>query len=274
MKKLLIVSDWVHDSLTCQEVKTAIEGFLENPSSPNIAFISATPGTINTAFIINQLVETEERYGRPLDTVIFQAADPAIDNSGESEKVWGELFIIRLKSGLHIIGPNAGYVFSLIKPRIDAIFQYPGLSISGSFRARDVFSRVVAHLMDSKQDDLDLEEAHTNLIPELEEQYVAHIDNFGTIITTIPESAIQQKTTYGREVSVTINNVTKTAVYTKSLFDEEEDTLVIYPGTTGNPDDPFIEVSKYVDLTTETDSAMVDFNNPKPGTKIQINQSA
>jgi hypothetical protein len=270
MKKLLVVSDWVNDALTCQEVKTVVEGFLENPLSSNISFVSSTPSTIHTGFLISQLVETEERYGRPLDTVIFQAADPAVDNAGESAKIWGELLIIRLKSGMHIIGPNAGYVFSLIKSKIDVVFQYPGLSISGSFRARDVFARIVAHLMDSKQDDLNLEEGHTNLIPQTEEYYVAHIDNFGNIITTIPESAIQEKSTYGNEINITINNVTKTVLYTKSLFEEDEDTLVIYPGTTGNPDDPYLEVSKYVDLAITTSNALQDFNNPKPGNKIQI----
>lgn len=270
MKKLFVVSDWVKDSLACAELKTVVEGFLDNPVNPNISFVSSTPSTIHTSFIINQLVETEERYGRPLDTVIFQASDPAIDNAGESAKVWGELFIIRLKSGLHIIGPNAGYVFSMIKPKIDAVFQYPGLTESGSFRARDVFSRVVAHLMDSKQDDLDLEEAHTNLIPQIEEYYVGHIDNFGNIITTIPESVLQEKHTYENEISIIINGVTKTVEYVKSLFDGESEDLIIYPGTTGNPDDPFMEISKFSKLSENANTSIQEFNNLKPGDEVKI----
>lgn len=270
MKKLFIVADWVRDTLAAAEVITAIEGFLDNPVNPDITAVSSTSATIHTSYIINQLVETEERYGRPLDTVIFQASDPALNNAGESAKVLGELFIIRLKSGLHIIGPNAEYVFSLIKSKIDAVFQYPGLVSKGHFRARDVFARVVAHLMDSKQDDLDLEEAHTNLIPQIEDYYVGHIDNFGNIITTIPESVLQEKHTYEHEISIQINGVTKTAEYVKSLFDGESEDLIIYPGTTGNPDDPFMEISKFSKLSENANTSIQEFNNPKPGVEVKI----
>ncbi len=270
MKKLIIVSDWANDSLACQEVRSVIEGFLDNPSSPNITFLSSSVSSIHTAFIINQIVETEERYGRPLDTVLFQGSDPVESESENSVKTWSDLFIIRLKSGLHIIGPNAGDVFSLIKPKIDAVFYYPGLAATGSFRARDVFARIVAHLMDSKQDDLDLEETHTNLIPQVEDYYVGHIDNFGNIITTIAESVLEENHTYGDKITVTINGITKTALYSKSLFDESSEGLIIYPGTTGNPDDPYLEISKYADFAQNATTGMNEFNNPKPGMEIQV----
>lgn len=269
MKKLIVIADWAADSLSCQEVRSSVEGFLDNPSHPNISFVNTTPATIHTAFQINQIVETEEEYGRPLETVIFQASDSVQDNPPEKSKTWGKLCIIRLKSGLHIIGPNTGYVFSFIKDKIEEVFYYPGLPESGSFRARDTFARVVAHVMDAKQDDLDLEEAHTNAIPELQDYYVGHIDSFGNIITTIPESAIEEKHLYGHQIEIHLNGETKTVEYVKNLFDSSLNNLVIYPGTTGKKDDPYMEISKYIDISDpEAETGFEEFEHPVPGEKI------
>lgn len=271
MKKLVVVSDWAADSLTCQEIRSSIEGYVDNPSHPHISFVSSTPSTIHTAYLISQVTETEERYGRPLDTVIFQGSDSIVDNPEVFSKIWGQLVIIRLKSGVHIIGANTGYVYSLIKPKIDAMFQYPGLPNTGSFRARDTFSRVAAHLMDSKQDDLELEEFHTNLIPELQDYYVAHIDSFGNIITTAPESVIQEQYKYGDQVTIMLNGETRTAQYVTNLFHGTENSLVIYPGTSGPQDDPFLEISAYSNISTDlSHTGFYRFNNPTVGTQIII----
>lgn len=270
MKKLIVVADWVTDSLTCQEIKTTIEGFLDNPH-PNISFVSSTPSTIHTGYLISQITEIEERYGQPLNTVIFQGSDSVQDNPEGLSKIWSEFAVVRLKSGLHIIGPNTGYVYSLIKDKIEAVFRYPGLPDSGSFRARDSFSRIVAYLLESKQDEMELEQLHTHLIPELQDYYVAHIDAFGNIITTMPESVLKEKYTYGSQVSLTINGQTQTAEYVKSLFDGMVHNLIIYPGTTGLQDDPFVEISVYVDISqTDISTGLQKFNSPKPGMKIQI----
>ena len=78
MKKLIIVADWASDSLTCQEVRSVVEGFLKDHDCGNITFIYSTPSTIHTAFLISQLSEVEERYGKPLETVIFQNTDPRL----------------------------------------------------------------------------------------------------------------------------------------------------------------------------------------------------
>ena len=271
MKKLIVVADWATDSLTSQEIKTTVEGYLDNPSHPNISFVSSTPSTIHTAYILSQLVETEERFGRPLDTIIFQGSDSVADNTEGLSKQWGQFVIVRLKSGLHIVGANSGFVYSLIKSKIEAVFQYPGLPDTGSFRARDNFARIVSLLMESKQDDLDLEEAHLNMIPELQDNYIAHIDSFGNIITTAPESVIQEKHGYGDEVTITVNGETKTAQYVKSLFDGQANSLIIYPGTTGNPDDPFLEISIYADVLDHTaETGLYHFEEIIPGQIVVI----
>lgn len=271
MKKLIVVADWAADSLSCQEIRSTIEGYVQNPLHTSISFVNSEPASIHTAFLIDQVVTTEERYGRPLDTIVFQGSDVVVENLEEGIKTRGILLIIRLKSGLHIIGPNSGFSFALIKPKIDAVFTYPNLPSTGSFRARDVISRVAAHLMDSEQDDLALEETHTHIIPEMQRYYVGHIDSFGNILTTIPESVISENLMYGNELEVTINGVTKTVEYTQSLFDGLVDRLVIYPGGSGVTDDPYVEISMYRDFTnTNSLTGAEVFNNPTPGTRIQL----
>jgi len=271
MKKLIVVADWVDDSLTCQEVRSATEGFLQSPEHAQITFVSSTPHTIHTAFLLNQISETEEHYGRPLDTVIFQNTDPMQEHTEEYGGIGAELFIIRLKSGLHILGPNSGNVFSLIKPKIEEVFCYKGLEMSGQFRSRDVFAKLSAYFMDSLQDDLELDEMHTNLIPELQSYYVGHIDNYGNIKTTIKESELKGKFTPGAELSVTINNVTQKATYLKNLYDGQQESLILYPGSSGNPLDLFMEISICTDLTQENAKTGIHlFNNPKPGMKIML----
>lgn len=274
MKKLIVVADWADDALATQEVRSAIEGFLKNStstSSPNINIVSSSPSTIHASFLISQVVESEERYGRPLDTVIFQNADPMQEHTEETGGIGSQLIIIRLKSGLYVLGPNAGHVFSLIKPKIEEVFYYPGLEMSGQFRSRDVFARVAAYFMDSLQDDLELDELHSNMIPELVGYYVGHIDNFGNIKTTIAESSFKGKYALGDEIDISINGLTQKIKYVKSLFDGAPDSLIIYPGSSGKIDDPYLEISICTDFSENHPKTGTDmFNFPKPGMKIQI----
>ncbi|OGK34302.1 hypothetical protein A3A93_00385 [Candidatus Roizmanbacteria bacterium RIFCSPLOWO2_01_FULL_38_12] len=274
MKKLIIVADWGDDALATQEVRSAIEGFLKSSpakTTPNINIIPSSPSTIHTSFLIGQTVEIEERYGEPLDTIIFQNTDPMSEHTEESGGVGSQLLILRLKSGIYVIGPNAGYVFSFVRPKIEEAFYYPRLEMSGQFRSRDVFAKVAAYFMDVLQDDLDLDEIHPNQIPQLDGYFVGHMDNFGNIKTTVPESVLKGKYSLGDELSITINGVTQKMKYVKSLFDGGPNSLIIYPGSSGKIDDPYLEISVCTDFSAKNPKTGKDlFNSPRPGMKIEI----
>ena len=51
--------------------------------------------------------------------------------------------------------------------------------------------------MDYLGDELELEEISANIIPELDQFYIGHIDNFGNIKTTIVEEDFKGKYEYG-----------------------------------------------------------------------------
>jgi hypothetical protein len=272
MKKLIVVSDWVADTLTCQEFSSAFYGFLIEEEKPLVTFVSSTPSTIHTAFLLNQIVLTEERLGDPLNTVIFVNTDPRLQSTTAVEKAEGAKFvIIKLKSGMLICGPNAGYCFSMIKNKIDEIFIYQGFEKGSQFRSRDLYSRVCAHLIEEKIDELDLEEYFLSTIPELEGFYVCHIDNFGNIKTNIRLSDFKGKYEFGDLVNLEINNVKKKAKFVNNLFGGEVGELVIYPGSSGAITDPFLEIAVWQHYNeNKIISGESVFNKPRIGEKIYV----
>ncbi len=272
MKKLIVVADWAGDSLTCQEVRTTVEGFLDSPSSPNINFISSTPSTIHTSFLLSQVTLVEEKYGRPHETVIFQNTDPRIQTESAVEVSQGaEFIILRMASGILLCGPNAGYDFSLLKSHLEKVYVYRGLDKGSQFRSRDLYARVCAYLMDGKEDDLDLEEISSNLIPELRGHFVAHIDNFGNIKTTIKLEDFKGRYEYDSDVPVTINGIRKNARYVNNFFGGKPGELVIFPGSSGEKDNPYLEITVWRHFTEEEKTTGTHlFNNPLPGIKIEI----
>src|SRR3989344_1175215 len=270
MKKLIVVADWASDSLTCQEVRSATEGYLKDHNGGIITFIHSTPSTIHTAFLIEQIVEVEERYGKPLETVIFQNTDPRLHSDHSLKNADGaKPLIIRLKSGIYLTGPDAGYDFSLIKSRIEEVYEYKGLNVEGQFHSRDLFARIAAHLMDEMEDELELDEVSSNSIPELRDHYVAHVDSFGNIKTLIPHSFFKGKFEYGESVSITMNNVTKKAKYVTNLFGGEPGELVIFPGSSGKNSDRYLEITIWRHFTEKNPTTGLHvFDYPKPGMKI------
>jgi len=272
MKKLIAIGDLFEDSLTCQEIKSAVEGFLKNPNDINISFVTSKPSTIHTAFLISQIVQTEEYLGRPIETVIFHNTDPRIHTKDSTIKAEGALpLIVKLKSGIYLTGPNAGFSYSMIKDKIDVVFEYKGLNVHGQFHSRDLYSKISAYLMDYLEDEMELEEIGVDNIPDFKGYYIGHIDNFGNIKTTITHDEFKGKYEYGEKMKIKINGVTKQAKYVSNLFGGVPGELVIYPGSSGKNDNRYLEISIWRHFTEEKPTTGTDeFNFPKVGSLIEI----
>lgn len=272
MKKLIVVADWVADSLTSQEVKIGVEGRLSNNKTPNIFFVASYPSTVNTSYIISQLVEIEERYGKPSNAVLFQNTDTRLQTKKGVRKSKGaEFIVIRLKSGMLLCGPNAGYDFSMIKDKIDTIYHLKNHDKGSQFRSRDLYSKVCAHLMEGSEDDLAGDKVNISVIPDLEGTYIGHIDNYGNIKTTITLSQALKKFKFGDMVTIKINTITKSVKFVDNLFGGTPGELVFYPGSSGKKDDPFMEVTIWRHFTEKDRSTGRDaFNNPLPGDEIKV----
>ena len=179
--------------------------------------------------------------------------------------------IVRTVSGTYLLGPNAGYNFSMIKNQIDEVYEYKGINEKGQFHSRDLFSRISAHLMDYMEDELELEEVGGDIIPDLVGNYIGHIDNYGNIKTTIAEENFKGKYIYGDLVNVKINNLQKKAKYVSNLFGGVPGELVIYPGSSGKKDNRFLEISIWRHFAEEKPTTGInEFNFPKIGSEIVL----
>lgn len=263
MKKLIVISDWVKDTLARQEFKSAVEGHLDSSLFPNINFVHSEPSTIHTAFLLNQLVQTEEYFGHPQNTVFFVNTDLR-----ENNKTKAEPLVIKLNSGIYITGPNAGYSFSMIIPKIEIVFSY-NIMIDSQFRSRDMYSKICSFFMKEEEDDLELEETHLNIIPHIPNNtyYIGHIDNFGNIKTTITHEDIKGKYEYNDHIEITIAQTKKKARFVAGLFKGEPSELIIYPGSSGQKDNPFIEISSWM-TPNNPKSGISFFPKARPGMEI------
>ena len=261
MKKLIVIADYVNDTLALALPKKAMEkssrGFgvvyLVDIGIPktvydylNINFISSTPNTIHAAYLLSQIVYTEERYRDPQETVIFINVDPRLQKQERIKEAEGAIgLIIKLASGIYITGPNTGYVFSLIKDKIAAVYSYDVLAKGSQFRSRDLYSRVIAHLIDYLEDELELEQVNPNLINTFRGFHVGHIDNYGNIKTTITKEDFKGKYEFHDQVKIIIGKTSQTATFVDNLFGGEVGELVVYPGSSGHRDNPYLEISAW-----------------------------
>jgi len=275
MKKLIVVADWASDSLTCEEVKIGVEGRLASRETPNISFVSSYPSTINTAYIISQLVEIEERFGKPQEAVLFQNTDTRLQTKkGVKQSKGAEFIVIKLKSGMFLCGPNAGFDFSLVKEKVETIYHLKNHDRGSQFRSRDLYSRVCAHLMEKNEDSLEADTAGLDVIPDLEGSYIGHIDNYGNIKTTLTLNEFKAEHAHGDMVDVEINNVKKSVKFVDNLFGGTPGELVIYPGSSGKKDNPFLEISVWRHFTESDRSTGIHaFKSPNPGEQIKVASS-
>ncbi len=274
MKKIVVVADWAADTLTNQEFQSSVEGYAKNPQDVHVSFVSSTPSTIHTGFLCMQLAYTEERLGRPNETVFFLNTDPRLQATHGIEAAQGAKFqIARLTSGVVICGVNAGYDYSFVKPQIEELFVYPDIDKGSQFRSRDTLSRIVAHLADYMEAEMQLEETHTHVIPDIQKgtYYVGHVDNFGNMKTTITVDDLKGLHEIGEAVKVTIGTETREAKYVKHLFAAHPGELVVYPGSSGTIANPCLEVSVWRHFENGSHhTGHHAFDYPKPGDEIRI----
>lgn len=270
MKNLIIVADYCSDSLTTQELRSAFLGHLSQPFTNQLSFVYSTPATIHTAYLIRQILITERRLGDPNNLVIFANTDPRLQTVKGVKLSQGAQFVIaKLKDGAWLCGPNAGYCFSLIRDEIEYLYLYPGLDKGTQFRSRELYMRIAALLVEEKQDEMELEEIRNTEIPNLDKFYIGHIDNYGNIKTTIPHSHLKGKYEYGEKIKITIDKETKEAIYTDNMFGLEPDVLVLTPGSSGMPDDPYLELVIWQHYPDS--SACKVFPQAKPGDEVKVN---
>ena len=126
--------------------------------------------------------------------------------------------------------------------------------------------------MEGLEDEMEIEEASSNIIPEIfDKYYIAHIDNFGNVKTTIKKEVLKGKYEYGDLVKIKIGKIENKAKFVDNLFGGELGELVIYPGSSGAINDPFLEISAWQHFDEIKPKTGIDFFiNLRPGMEIEL----
>lgn len=213
--------------------------------------------TIATGFWIYQ-------YGmakQPPGMMIYSNTAPRKEKREAMEDNQGEhLVYAELSSGAHILGVNAGYTFSFVKPHISSLRIVHTPNQGSQFRSRDFYPNAVASLLSGDTSCLGDALDPTSL-KEIPEHRIAWIDGYGNCKTTIRKSELDLSP--GEEYRITIQGVERIARITGTSFSVAEGELAFSPGSSGH-EDPFME------LFLRGGSATAHFNQCPMGAHITI----
>lgn len=219
---------------------------------------AVTPfSTVATGFWIEQLGVHNPRFD---GLAIYSNTAPRADEADPRDSNAGErLCYLELDDGTPVMAINGGYNLSFVKNDI-ADFRTIDAPESGSqFRSRDYFPMRVAEIangnLDSIGDELSIDE-----IPERPESTICHVDGYGNIKTSIRASEFDPE---GEELTVEIGTRSMNIGYRDAIFEAEEGSLVIAPGSSGG-EDPYLEI------VHRGGSAAELFDQPSPGDTINL----
>ena len=177
-----------------------------------------------------------------------------IHNEGEG------LVYALLNNGVRIVGVNAGYSFSVIKPHIKE-FHHINVANKGSqFRSRDFYPEAIMGIL-RETASLVGESIDVENIPDVPPQKIAWIDGYGNMKTTVRSSSCTYKS--GQAIIVSVGGMKRTAFFTDGSFSVREGELAFAPGSSGGDD-------RYMELFLRGLSAYKEFGNPHIETAFEI----
>ena len=171
--------------------------------------------------------------------LIYTNTAPRKDNKESREKNEGEKLVFALlTNGVKVVGVNAGFCFSFVKPQIKTIVTATVANKGSQFRSRDFYPEAVIGIAGGEQNFLGAK-LSKDLIPDIPTRRIAWIDGYGNIKTTLRRSQINYAS--GQTLLITLNGMKRTAFYTNGTFSVREGELAFAPGSSGGSD-PFMEI--------------------------------
>lgn len=191
--------------------------------------------TLATGFWIAQL----GLWNPVANTVIFSNTAPRHDDHAPRDKNEGEKFVyVELDNGMKIGTVNSGYALSFVKERIVKFHKIVTEENGSQFRSRDYYPRALVETLNGERE-LG-EELDVDSIPEVPENRIVYIDGYGNIKTSIRNKELKIKN--NSKVNIEINGIERGAVCGNGIFEVKSGDLVLAPGSSGDPEDPFLEI--------------------------------
>ncbi|MEX2541865.1 MAG: hypothetical protein WD314_08650 [Trueperaceae bacterium] len=218
-----VVADYGQNDLAFAEVAQRLA--LHLPESTFVHTVVPPFATLAAGFAAAQLALNPG----PPSLAIFQNVAPRRDDRGVRRDNDGErLVFARLGNGTMVVGPNAGYSFSFLKPAA-AELRFVRVASSGSqFRSRDLFAGAFARLVGGDEGLL-AEPLGDETVPSPPEGCVAYVDGYGNIKTTFRAAEPRPGTTVG----VRIGGVQRDALVAGGGFAVPDGVLAFSPGSSG-----------------------------------------
>lgn len=227
----------------------------------HINFVS-TPAfdTLTTGFCVAQLA-LNSRMGKTdkdlSHRIIYHNTAPRADDNQARTTNKGEgLAYCRLKNGVHVVGVNAGYCFSLLKPYVNEIFHVNIGDTKSQFRSRDVFPRISGEIIVEGKTD-SIEDNIRDTIPNFPEietgtftndhgqgKYakvpIVYVDGYGNIKLGVREKSFRKAFNQEDVVNIQIADRIEheaLVVFDKGMFgikkDDSNQPVVISHGSSG-----------------------------------------
>jgi hypothetical protein len=245
MRKIVVVSDWAHDSLACQEFRSALYGYAKVAADLRLSFVLSQPSSVHAGFLISQVATTDERYASPSETVIFVDVQETECDTPDEVKLDPPFLVAKLSSGLYTCGLQRGFEYSFIHKRIDEcwLFSEPQTAFS-LVPYRDSHSRLVAHIADYMEDELDLDEVHTARIPQIPTNsfYVLRHDHRGVITTSLTHERVREFSKSGDQIVLSFDGNSHTFTYISHASSARMRPWHLYPGASGDPTNPYMDL--------------------------------
>jgi S-adenosylmethionine hydrolase len=213
--------------------------------------------TIATGFWTAQLAIQNPIKGM----MIYTNTAPRKDDRTSRDKNEGEkLVYAQLTSGVNVVGVNAGFCFSFIKPLISKLHLVNVANKGSQFRSRDFYPEAVMGIIHGDQAFIG-NVLEISQIPDVPLNRIAWIDGYGNMKTTVRKSHVSFSV--GQTLLITLNGMKRTAYFTDGTFAVHEGELAFAPGSSGGAD-PFME------LFLRGLSAHKEFGKPKIESEFTI----
>jgi S-adenosylmethionine hydrolase len=256
-KTLILICDYGTGDPAFTEVLIRLRNLL--PDTYIVPLSTPPLSTVHTGFWIAQTALSGAK-----NTYIFSNTAPrkhqknaVVNNSGE------RLMYAKLKNGFEIVGVNAGYNFSFVKPYIEKFHHVICENEGSQFRSRDKYPQAVAQML--KGDKSFIGEAEdVNTIPEAPESLIGSIDGYGNIKTTIRESKVNFKP--GDKLVISVYGKRHVATYTDGTFNIVEGELAFAPGSSGYED-------RFMEIFLRGGSAEKLFGNPEVEAEVKLKEN-
>ena len=256
-----IIADYGQGDLAFAEVVQRIRLYLPD-AEPMLTPVPAF-STLAAGFCIAQLGLNEA----PTGTIIYHNVAPREDDEQAREANAGErLAFARLKTGVRVIGVNAGHAFSFIRDEAEEV-RWAAVEAEGSqFRSRDLFPKAAGAIALGEPDALAGEVGRAE-IADVPRNRIAYIDGYGNLKTTIKAGEIDAKS--GSVIRLRIGKAELEAVVSDGSFAVEPGQMAFAPGSSGWTNAQGKE-TRWIELFLRGGNAWESFGRPSIGSTIGI----